>query len=274
MFFSSERYTMLTDQRDLLDVLKFELYFLEQGGYERSSVAAWRPRFIFEDSPTCINYETTGDRVPCSTCALMQLVPANRRFATHPCWHIALNESGETLDSLYRHSDQSQVEETVSTWLRAAIKQLEEQRATRLSAPDKPLALPGGSLVGSPLYQTLHPKCANPACPAAFHWTAGGRFFRFRLNPIPEKDPLATADSSVPVGATANAEANQSSCGLHGVKHYWLCEKCCHAFTLVHDDAAGVVLKLLWSQLPAPEVPKDFHIMLDDERGLGLNSAI
>src|ERR1017187_7121585 len=150
MFFSNERSKMLTDQRDLLDVLKFELYFLEQGGYERSFVAAWRPRFIFEDSPTCINYETTGDRVPCSACALMQLVPSNRRFATHPCWHISLNESGETLDSLYRHSDRSQIEEAVSSWLRAVIHQLEEQRASQLSAQHKPLALPGGSLVGSP----------------------------------------------------------------------------------------------------------------------------
>jgi hypothetical protein len=273
MFSWDERYKMLTDQRDLLDVLKFELYFLEQGGYERSSVAAWRPRFIFEDSPTCVNYDATVDRTPCSACALMQLVPSSRRFATHPCWHIALNESGETLDSLYRYSDQSQIEETVSNWLRATINQLEEQRATRLSSPNKPLALPGESLAGSPLYQTLHPKCANPACPVAFHWTGGGKFFRFRSSPIPEKDPLTTTDTSVAVGATANAEANQGSCGLHGVKHYWLCEKCCHAFTLVSNDAAVVVLRLLWSQLPAPVIPKDFHIMIDDEGGLGLNSA-
>jgi hypothetical protein len=272
MFPSNERYKVLTDQRDVLDVLKFELYFLEQGGYERPSVAAWRPRFIFEDSPTCVNYDATEDRVPCSACALMQLVPKNRRFATHPCWHISLNESAETLDSLYRYSDQSQIEETVSRWLRATINQLEEQRATRLSTPDKPLALPGESLVGSPLYQTLHPKCANPACPVAFHWTGGGKFFRFRSSPIPEKDPLTTADASVAVDAPANSDANPSCCGVHGVKHYWLCEKCCHAFTLVHVDAVGVALRLLWSELLAPEVPKDFH-MIEDEGAPGLNSG-
>lgn len=252
---------MLTDQCDLLDVLKFELYFLEQGGYERSSAAAWRPRFIFEDSPTCINYDASGDRVPCSACALMQLVPSSRRFATHPCWYISLNESGETLDSLYRDSDQSEIEETVGSWLRAAIQQLEGQRTTRLNTPEKPLALSGESLVGSPLCQTLHPKCVNPACPVAFHWTGGGRFFRFRLNPTPETEPLTTNGMSVPVGAPVNAEANRNSCESHGVKHFWLCEKCCHAFTLVHDDTAGAILRLLWSQLPAPQVPKNFHIM-------------
>jgi len=57
------------------------------------------------------------------------------------------------------------------------------------------------------------------------------------------------------------------------VKHYWLCEKCCHAFTLVHDDAAGVVLRLLWSELPAPEVPKHFHVMIEDEDGPDPNSG-
>jgi hypothetical protein len=30
---------------------------------------------------------------------------------------------------------------------------------------------------GTPLYQKQHPKCANPACPTAFHWTGGGKFF-------------------------------------------------------------------------------------------------
>src|ERR1700688_2851703 len=101
--------------------------FSGAGRLRRSSVAAWRVRFIFEDSPTCINYETTEDRAPCSACVLMQLVPSNRRFATHPCWHISLNESGETLDSLYRCDDETQIEETVSSWLRATINQLEER---------------------------------------------------------------------------------------------------------------------------------------------------
>lgn len=256
---------MLTDQRDLLDVLKFELYFLEQGGYERSSVAAWRPRFIFEDSPTCINYGATGDRTPCTACALMQLVPSSRRFATHPCWHIALNESGETLDSLYRYSDQDQIEGTVGNWLSTTIDQLEKKRASSVNTTDKPATLPGGSLAGSPLYQTLHPKCANPACPVAFHWTGGGRFFRFRSNPSPQKDPLATADTPVAHGADDNPQVNQSTCGLHGVKHYWLCEKCSRAFTLVPDNAAGAVLRLLWSQLPAPAVPRDYRFSNEDQ---------
>ena len=41
---------MQKDERDLLDVLKFELQFLEDGGYGRSARTPWRPQYIFEDS--------------------------------------------------------------------------------------------------------------------------------------------------------------------------------------------------------------------------------
>jgi len=44
------RCKMQKDERDLLEVLKFELTFLEQGGYGRSPRTPWRPQYIFEDS--------------------------------------------------------------------------------------------------------------------------------------------------------------------------------------------------------------------------------
>ena len=90
---------MQKDERDLLDVLKFELNFLEKGGYGRSSREPWRPVFIFEDSPTCMNYDCKDDPAPCNDCVLMQLVPPELRAGKTPCRHIQLNASGETLDS-------------------------------------------------------------------------------------------------------------------------------------------------------------------------------
>ena len=45
---------MASKKRDLLEVLKLELEFLKGGGYRKGS--SWRPQFIFEDSPTCLNY--------------------------------------------------------------------------------------------------------------------------------------------------------------------------------------------------------------------------
>lgn len=65
---------MPRDTRNALDVLKFELEFLEQGGYGRLPRESWRARLIFEDSPTCMNFNSK-DHEPCSECLLMQFVP-------------------------------------------------------------------------------------------------------------------------------------------------------------------------------------------------------
>ena len=46
---------MAQDERDLLDVLKFELKFLVDGGYGRSPHTPRRRQVAFEDSPTCPN---------------------------------------------------------------------------------------------------------------------------------------------------------------------------------------------------------------------------
>ena len=51
---------MTKDKRDLLDVLKAELQFLEKGGYRHTARAEWRPQFIFQDSPTCLNFDPTA----------------------------------------------------------------------------------------------------------------------------------------------------------------------------------------------------------------------
>ena len=118
---------MQKDERDLLEVLKFELKFLEDGGYGRSPRARWRPQLIFEDSPTCMNFNSQ-EQGPCSDCVLMQLVPPEFRSAQIPCRHIPFDKSGETLDSLYRCGEQSEIEDVFGNWLRATIKRLEDER--------------------------------------------------------------------------------------------------------------------------------------------------
>lgn len=232
---------MQRDERDLLEVLKFELNFLEKGGYGRSPREPWRPQFIFEDSPTCMNYDCKEHPDPCSNCVLMQLVPPECRAEKIPCRHIPLDASGQTLDSLYRCEDQHKIEETVGNWLQSAIERLEEER--KVLAHDGSTHLPpaGDAMKGTPLYENLHPKCANPACPNAFHWLEGGKFFRFRHEEAPADPHQTGADSPVT---------------LHGVKHFWLCERCSHMFALVYEEQSGVMLKLLWSELPAAETHK------------------
>ena len=121
---------MPTDKRNLLEVLKFELEFLEQGGYGRLPREAWRPRFIFEDSPTCMNFNSK-DKEPCSDCLLMQFVPAEAREEQIPCIHIPLSLSGDTLESLYRTGTQQEIEAALGAWLRTTIHRLEAEKAKR-----------------------------------------------------------------------------------------------------------------------------------------------
>ena len=230
---------MQKDERDLLEVLKFELKFLEDGGYGRSPSARWRPQLIFEDSPTCMNFNSQ-EQGPCSECVLMQLVPPEFRSAEIPCRHIPFDKSGETLDSLYQGSEQAEIEDVFGDWLRATIQRLEEERVAAKPASSKQPAPTAGTLRGTPLYQKQHPKCANPACPTAFHWTGAGKFFRFRPDPAPAGEANSSADSPT---------------GVHGIKHYWLCERCSNVFTLVYDDQCGVVLKVLWPELPVTAEP-------------------
>jgi len=125
---------MPTDERDLLGLLKFDLAFLQEGGYGRSPRTPQKPQYIFEDSLTCMNYDSKQNPGPCSDCVLMNLVPPERRSEKIPCRHIPLNVSGETLDSLYQHSNQNEIEDTVGEWLRNVIQRLE----SLLPTPQKP----------------------------------------------------------------------------------------------------------------------------------------
>jgi len=232
---------MKKDERDLLDVLKFELNFLEKGGYGRSPREPWRSRYIFEDSPTCMNYDSKDHRDPCAECVLMQLVPLEFRAAEIPCRYIPINPEGDTLDSLYRYADQFETEEIFGNWLRVTIAKLEEQRQEHRNNPAGPAAPGAGESAGEPLFHSHHPKCANPACQSAFHWLGGGKFFRFRPDsPTPSSEALVSRPPAEP----------------RGVRHYWLCERCSHVFSLAYDENQGVVLKLLRPELPAETSPK------------------
>lgn len=227
---------MQRDERDLLDVLRFELQFLKDGGYGRSPRTPWRPQYIFEDSLTCVNFDSKENPAPCSDCVLMQLVPPEQRSEKIPCRHIPFNVFGESLASLYQNSTQGEVEETVGDWLQATIQRLEEERMAIRAERNKLAAQDAARVKGTPLYQKQHPKCANPVCPAAFHWTGGGKFFRFRPDTV---------------AASGSPPADASPDGSPAVRHYWLCERCSLVFTLVHEEEYGVVLKVLWPEMEA-----------------------
>jgi len=119
----------MADDRDVLEVLKFELAFLEQGGYGRSVRTPWKPTSVFQDSISCLNFGEAEKVHPCSECLLIDFVPPQEREAEVPCHHIRLNNKGETVDSVNRYDNQQELEEKVKQWLRESIRRIEAQRA-------------------------------------------------------------------------------------------------------------------------------------------------
>jgi hypothetical protein len=122
---------MAKDDRDVLEVLKDELRFIEQGGYGRSVRTPWESRSAFQDSLTCINYGYPYRAHPCSECLLRDFVSPQHYGEQVPCHFIPLNAAGDTIDSLELKDNEAKLEREVSEWLRIKIHELEEERANR-----------------------------------------------------------------------------------------------------------------------------------------------
>ncbi len=116
---------MSTDNRDVLEVLKAELNFLEKGGYGRSVKTPNQPTSIFVDSLSCINFADPTHKHPCSECLLLDFVPAESTSQKIPCHHIPLNATGLTIQELEQNGDQQTLEDSLKAWLRQRIIQLE-----------------------------------------------------------------------------------------------------------------------------------------------------
>jgi hypothetical protein len=121
---------MPKDDRNTLEVLKAELNFVEKGGYGRSPREPWRATLAFEDSPTCMNYDTKEHPTPCAECLLMEFVPADKAGEKVPCRHIPLTEEGDSLLQLYSGGTEQQIEEALAKWLKKAIAKLENEQDT------------------------------------------------------------------------------------------------------------------------------------------------
>lgn len=137
---------MATDKRDLLAVLKAELEFVEKGGYRLTARSSWRPQFIFQDSPTCLNFDGTQQPRSCSDCIMSELAPPELRESKVPCRYIPLNERGETIDSLYRIATLEELEAALTNWLVSTIAKLEHERAR---SPRGPIAAEVGQKVAA-----------------------------------------------------------------------------------------------------------------------------
>ena len=124
---------MVKDDRDILELLKEELAFVEQGGYGRSVRTPWLPKSAFQDSLTCINYADPNHTHPCNECPLIDFVGNEHLADDVPCHFIPLNVAGQTIEDLEAEGNQAKLEATLKQWMRAKIQQIEEWRA----APEK-----------------------------------------------------------------------------------------------------------------------------------------
>src|SRR4030095_11615575 len=118
---------MAKDDRDLLELLKEELSFIEQGGYGRSVRTPWKPTSTFQDSLSCINYGYPYRAHPCNECQLIEFVSAEHQGKEVPCHFIPLNEAGETIEDLEAEDNEAKLEQKVKDWLRARINEIEEE---------------------------------------------------------------------------------------------------------------------------------------------------
>ena len=128
---------MRSDDTEILKMFQFELRFLEDGGYGRSPRAPWRASYVFEDSPTCLNFDDIARPHACADCRLMEFVPPQFRGESAPCRFIALTEVGETIDHFYQSRTQMELEEALACWLRKQIERMTKPQANS-STPGAP----------------------------------------------------------------------------------------------------------------------------------------
>ena len=107
--------------KNRLQILRNELQFLDEGGYR--SPILWRSPRIFEDSPTCP--KDPWSACPHGDCVLLEFVPKDSVPQTIPCRLIPLNESGETLATLYNTATNEEIQQTLREWLLKRIAELE-----------------------------------------------------------------------------------------------------------------------------------------------------
>jgi len=117
---------MANDDRDIKELLTDELNFIEKGGYGRSVRTPWKPTSTFQDSLTCMNYGYPYRAHPCNECHLLEFVSPEHKCAEVPCHYIPLNAAGETIEDLEADNNQARLEQNVSDWLRAKIRDIEK----------------------------------------------------------------------------------------------------------------------------------------------------
>lgn len=122
---------MPINNSEIIEILRYELNFLEQGGYEHSASGDGLPS-PFRTGHSCLNYGDPVRRHACRECGLYQFVPEGARTDDVPCHGIEL-EPGVTILSLLNQGDRKRLVELLEHWLRNTIAKLEKEENALLN---------------------------------------------------------------------------------------------------------------------------------------------
>ncbi len=117
---------MSETKRDLLDILRYEVNVIEQGGYRRARKADPQAS-PFRSNMCCLNYNVPHRPHACHECQLYQLVPEEKRIEDIPCHHIPLDDSGRTISTFLQSKNRRGLERSLLKWLRATIDRVEKE---------------------------------------------------------------------------------------------------------------------------------------------------
>src|SRR5512142_454677 len=95
---------MAGNQRDVVEILRYELNFLEQGEFARA-IGEGRASSPFQDTMSCLNYGEPLRPHACHECLLYEYVPEHARTEEIPCHHIPLEPAGRTIADFLKNKD-------------------------------------------------------------------------------------------------------------------------------------------------------------------------
>jgi hypothetical protein len=115
---------MAHDISEILQVLRYELNYLEQGGFARDR-ALLGTESPFRGTFACLNFRDALEAHACRECLLYQFVPDDKRNQELPCHHILLDDRGATIQQCLDSNDPERMANLLKHWLQTTITQLE-----------------------------------------------------------------------------------------------------------------------------------------------------
>jgi hypothetical protein len=127
-------------RKQVLDMLRLEEAVVSAKGLRAGPRIGKRYFEPFKDSLTCLNFSHECPE-PCDECWLMEFVPEDYHDRALPCHQIPMNQAGETVVSLKSAGDIARLEQTVLSWLRNKIAELERELGKEAEGFTQPAAV-------------------------------------------------------------------------------------------------------------------------------------